>query len=65
MFFYLTLIVCSVLIKLIWWDDPFGGYKYDRQLTTLHTIEAYARLGIDFFRPERYGDSGLGQFRCP
>ncbi len=54
LFFYLTLIVCSVVIKLIWWDDPFGGYKYDRQLSTLHTIEAYARVGIDFFRPERY-----------
>ena len=54
MFFCLILIASSFFIKMIWWDDPVLGLKYDRQISTLDTIEAYARSGIDFFRPERY-----------
>ena len=61
-FFCLILIASSFFFKLIWWDDPFGGLKYDRQITTLDTIEAYARLGIDFFRPERYWTSAWEHF---
>ena len=61
-FFCLILIASSFFFKLIWWDDPFGGFKYDRQITTLDTIEAYARLGIDFFRPERYWTSAWEHF---
>ncbi len=47
---------------MIWWNDPVWGLKYDRQITTLDTIEAYARSGIDFFQPERYWTSHWEQF---
>ena len=54
MFFCLILIASSFFIKMIGWNDPVWGLKYDREITTLDTIEAYARSGIDFLRPERY-----------
>lgn len=47
---------------MIWWNDPVWGLKYDRQISTLDTIEAYARSGIDFFRPERYWTIDWEQF---
>ena len=53
-FFLLALIVCSFLIRLIGWDDPYFGFHLDRKLSTLQSIESYARDGVDFLKFKIY-----------
>jgi len=53
-FFFLALVAISFFIKLIWWDDPYWGVKYGRQITTLDTIEIYSRIGIDLLKTYTY-----------
>ena len=48
--FLLALIVCSFLIRLIGWDDPYFGFHISRKLSTLQSIESYARDGVDFIK---------------
>jgi hypothetical protein len=46
--FLLALIVFSFLIRLIGWDDPYFGFHIGRKISTLQSIESYARDGVDF-----------------
>ena len=52
--FLLFLLVCSFLIRLIGWDDPYFGFHIGRRITTLNTIDFYAREGVDFMNPQAY-----------
>ena len=52
--FLLALIVFSFLIRLIGWDDPYFGFHIDRKLSTLQSIAAYARDGVDFLKFKTY-----------
>ena len=45
-----VLLVFSFLIRLIGWDDPYFGFHIGRQITSLNSIDAYARDGVDFLR---------------
>ena len=53
-FFLLFLLVCSFLIRLIGWDDPYFGFNIARQITSLNSIDAYARDGVDFLKLSAY-----------
>ena len=52
--FLLALIVCSFLIRLIGWDDPYFGFHIGRKLSTLQSIASYARDGVDFLKFKVY-----------
>ena len=52
--FLLALIVCSFLIQLIGWDDPYFGFHIGRKLSTLQSIASYARDGVDFLKFKVY-----------
>ena len=52
--FLLALIVCSFLIRLIGWDDPYFGFHIGRKLSTLQSIAFYARDGVDFLKFKVY-----------
>ena len=63
-FFLLFLLVCSFLIRLIGWDDPYFGFNIARQITSLNSIDAYARDGVDFLRLSAYwAPDGWGHVR--
>ena len=53
--FLLALIVFSFLIRLIGWDDPYFGFHIDRKLSTLQSIAAYARDGVDLLKVKTIG----------
>ena len=53
-FFCLSLVIFSFLIRLIGWDDPYFGFHLDRKLSTLQSIESYAHKGVDFLKFQVY-----------
>ena len=60
--FLLALIVCSFLIRLIGWDDPYFGFHVARRISTLQSIAAYARDGVDFLKFKTYWVQGWQEY---
>ena len=60
--FLLALIVCSFLIRLIGWDDPYFGFHIGRKLSTLQSIASYARDGVDFLKFKIYVLNGWQEY---
>ena len=52
--FLLALLLCSFLVRLMGWDDPYFGFNLGRRITVLNTVENFAREGVNFLRPYAY-----------